>query len=114
MKRILLLICTAAILLTGILLPTGVFADGDHPITLTITCDPVPELEGDGTIPSLLFTIRNESDQDYLLENAKLSGGYENREMLLDERITVLAGDKKEFTLTDVPVTADQPDTEIC
>ena len=113
MKRILLLICTAAFLLTGILLPTGVVADGDHPITMTITCDPMPEIEGDGTIPSLLFTIRNESENDYLLENAKLSGGFENREMILDERITVPAGDKKEFTLTDVPVTSDQLDTEI-
>ena len=113
MKRILLLICTAAFLLTGILLPTGVVADGDHPITMTITCDPMPEIEGDGTIPSLLFTIRNESENDYLLENAKLSGGFENREMILDERITVPAGDKKEFELTDVPVTSDQLDTEI-
>ena len=113
MKRILLLICTAAILLTGILLPAGVVADGDHPITMTITCDPMPEIEGDGTIPSLLFTIRNESENDYLLENAKLSGGFENREMILDERITVPAGDKKEFELTDVPVTSDQLDTEI-
>ena len=114
MKRILLLICTAAILLTGILVPAGVFADGDHPIKLTITCDPVPELEGDGTIPTLLFTIRNESESNYILENAKLSGGYENQEMELEEpRIEILAGASKEFELNNVAVSSDQLDVEI-
>ena len=114
MKRILLLICITAVLLAGLMLPAGVFADGDHPIKLTITCDPMPELEGDGTIPVLLFTIRNESEADYILENAKLSGGYENSEMELEEtRIEILAGAAKEFELKDVAVASDQLDVEI-
>ena len=112
MKRILILI-TLAVMLAGILLPAGTFADGEHPITLEITCDPMPELEGEGTIPDLLFTIRNNSKEDYTLKNAKLSGGFENREMILDETITVLAGATKEFHLNDVPVREDQLDRDI-
>ena len=101
-----------AILLSGAL-PVSGFADGEHPITLEITCDPLPELEGDGTIPDLLFTIRNNSDKDYTLTNAKLTGGYEDREMILTESILVLAGATKEFHLTDVPVAADQLDRTV-
>lgn len=113
MKRIRTMLLAAMLLLTGLVLPVGGFADGEHPITLTVSCDPVPELEGDGTIPALLFTIRNESQADYTLEEAKLSGGYEDREMDFGEPITVLAGGTKEFTLTDVPVSADQLDTDV-
>ena len=111
MKRIWIVLIIAA-LLTG-LLPVGVFADGSHPITLSIACDPMPELEGDGTIPSLLFTIRNESQTDYTLNNAKLNGGYENREMPLTDSILVLAGGTKEFELTDIPVAENQLDRDI-
>ena len=113
MKRILILMCIAALLLAGWILPAGGFADGAHPITFTVVCDPVPELEGDGTIESLLFTIRNESQTDYTLYNAKLLGGFEDREMILTEEIVVMAGATKEFTLTDVPVREDQLDRDI-
>ena len=95
MKRIWMLIL-AVVLLAGAFLPAGVSADGEHPITLTITCENVPELEGEGTIPELLFTIRNTSAEDYTLLNAKLTGGYEDREMILTESITVPAGETKE------------------
>ena len=112
-KRIAILICILSILFAGISLPAGGFADGDHPITLTITCDPDPELEEGGTIPDLLFTIHNTGTSDYTLKNATLSGGYEDRELSLDERITVLAGGTKEFHLADVPITDAQLDTDV-
>lgn len=112
MKRIWMLIL-AVVLLAGAFLPAGVSADGEHPITLTITCENVPELEGEGTIPELLFTIRNTSAEDYTLLNAKLTGGYEDREMILTESITVPAGETKEFQLTDVPVAEDQLDRDV-
>ena len=107
MKRILIFFCVVA-LLAGLCLPARGAAEDDHPITLSITCDPEPELEGDGVIPDLLFTIRNTGDTDYTLENAKLIGGYENIERVLTESITVLAGGTKEFHLTDVPVLDEQ------
>ncbi len=113
MKHRLIWIMIGIVLLTGLFAPVGVFADGDHPITLTVTCDPAPELEGEGEIPELLFTIRNESDADYTLTNAKLTGGFEDREMLLDESITVLAGATKEFVLNNVPVSDEQLGREI-
>ena len=112
MKRIVYFML-AVLLLAGALLPAGVFADGDHPITLTITCENVPELEGDGTIPDLLFTIRNESEADYTLINARLTRGYEDREMLLTEFITVPGGESKEFHLTDVPVSENQLNRDV-
>ena len=87
-KRIVSFICV--LLLAALLLPAGGFADGNHPITLTVVCDPEPELEGEGTIETLLFTIRNTGNEDYTLEKAKLSGGFEDRTLSLDERITVL------------------------
>ena len=111
LRRIVSFICV--LLLAALLLPAGGFADGEHPITLTVVCDPEPELEGAGTIPTLLFTIRNTGEQDYTLENAKLSGGFEERTLTLDGRITVLAGDTKEFRLNDVPVTEEQLDADV-
>ena len=113
MKRILILILTAALLFAGLSLPAPGAADGDHPITLSITCDPVPELEGAGTIPDLKFTIRNNSASDYTLSNAKLSGGYENDTRVLPEEITIIAGGTKEFDLFNVPVAEDQLGIEI-
>jgi hypothetical protein len=102
-----------ALLAAGLVFAVSASADDAHPITLTVACDPAPELEGDGTIPELLFTIRNESQSDYTLEKPKLSGGYENVEMPLGDSITVLAGGTKEFTLSDVPVRADQLDVDV-
>ncbi len=113
MKRIACMALALALLMAGLVLPVPASADDAHPITLTVACDPAPELEGDGTIPELLFTIRNESQSDYTLEKAKLSGGFEEIEMTLDESITVLAGGTREVRLTDVPVRADQLDVEI-
>ena len=95
-------------LFAGLTVPASGFADGNHPITLEITCDPMPELEGEGTIPDLHFTIRNESQSDYTLTDGKLSGGFEDREMILDESITVLAGSTREFDMYDVPVSDEQ------
>ena len=113
MKRTLLLICITVILLAVIPLPAGGFADGDHPITMTVTVDPDPELEEGGTVPDLLFTIRNNGTSDYTLEDATLTGGFEEQELTLDEhRITVLAGGTKEFHLKDVQVSDEQLDTE--
>ena len=40
MKRRMLLICIAALLLAGVWTPAGVFADADHPISMTILIDP--------------------------------------------------------------------------
>ena len=111
LKRIMSFICI--LLLAALVLPAGGFAEGNHPITLTVVCDPEPELEGAGTIETLLFTIRNTGDADYTLENAKLSGGFEDRTLSLDERITVLAGATKEFRLSDVPVREDQLDADV-
>ncbi len=113
MKRILIPILLAALLFAGLSLPAQSAAEDEHPITLTITCDPVPELEGAGTIPDLLFTIRNNSDYDYTLINAKLTGGYENQEMPLTESFAVMAQSTREFHLNDVPVAEDQLDREI-
>ena len=112
-RRIVSFICIAVLLLAGALTPAGAAAEGDHPITMTITCDPMPELEGAGTIPDLLFTLRNNGEQDYTLSHAKLLGGYEDVELLLDESVTVLAGATKEFHLNDVPIADDQLDCEI-
>lgn len=113
MKRILILILTGALLFAGLSLPAPGAADGDHPITLSITCDPVPELECAGTIPDLLFTIRNNGAADYTLSNATLSGGYENDTKVLPDEITIIAGSTKEFHLTDVPIAENQLDIEI-
>ena len=113
MKRRMLLICIAALLLAGVWTPAGVFADADHPISMTILIDPDPELMGDGTIPDMLFTIRNSGSEDYTLDHAELSGGYEDRVLTLDEHITVLAGGTKEFHLTDVAVSDAQLDTTV-
>ncbi len=112
-RRIAILICILALLLAGTIVPAGGFADGEHPITLSITVDPMPELEGEGTVPDMLFTIFNDSASDYTMYNAKLSGGYDDVERPLDEKIEVLAGGKREFTLTDVPVAEDQLDVPV-
>ena len=114
MKRIVSMILLFALLFTGLSFPAQSVADSDHPITLTITCDPAPELEGEGTIPDLLFTIRNTGSEDYTLHDAKLFGGFEDDEKDIgDSSFTVLAGSSKEFHLTDVPVSEDQLDREI-
>ncbi len=112
MKRFVIFFCAVA-LLAGLCLSAPAAAEEDHPITLTVTCDPEPELEGDGVIPNLLFTIRNTGDTDYTLENAVLTGGYENAERILTETITVLAGGTKEFHLNDVPVLDAQLDQTV-
>ena len=65
MKRRLLLICIAILLFAGVIPTAGVFADTDHPIILSIQTEEEPELETAGTIPDLLFTIRNTGDTDY-------------------------------------------------
>ena len=67
MKRRLIFICIAVLLLAGVWTPAGVAADTDHPIVMTILCDPDPELETGWTIPDLLFTIRNNGAEDYTL-----------------------------------------------
>ena len=112
-RRIVSFICIAVLLLAGLVLPARAKAEGEHPITMTITCDPMPELEGEGTIPDLLFTIRNGGAEDYTLNHAKLTGGFEDRELMLDESFTVLAGATKEFHLTEVPIADDQLDCDI-
>ena len=114
MKRIVSMILLATLLFTGLSFPANSAAESDHPITLTITCDPAPELEGEGTIPDLLFTIRNAGSEDYTLYDAKLFGGYEDDEKDIGgDSFTVLAGSSKEFHLYDVPVSEEQLDREI-
>ena len=73
MRRKLLLICIAILLLAGVTPFAGSFADGDHPIVLLIQCETDPELETDGVIPDLLFTIRNTGTEDYTLEQDRKS-----------------------------------------
>ncbi len=108
------LICIMILLLMGVLPAMSVVADGNHPITMTVVCDPDPELTGDGVIPELLFTIRNTSTTDYTLEHAALSGGYADETLLLDEeQITVLAGGTREFLLHDVAVSDAQLGTDV-
>lgn len=113
MKRRLILICIAILLLAGVQPVAGVFADADHPITMFIQIEPDPELETGGTVPDMLFTIRNSGKEDYTLEHAVLSGGYEDRTLNLDAEITVLAGGTKEFHLTDVVIADEQLDTDV-
>ncbi len=113
MKRRLILICIAFLLLAGVRPIAGVFADADHPITMFIQIENDPELESGGTVPDMLFTIRNSGTEDYTLEHAVLSGGYENRTLTLDDKIVVPAGGTKEFRLTDVSVRDDQLDKDI-
>ena len=114
MKRIVSMILLAALLITGLSFPAESRAESDHPITLTITCDPTPELEGEGTIPDLLFTIRNTGKEDYTLYDAKLFGGYEDDEKEIGgDAFSILAGSSKEFHLTDVPVAEEQLGREI-
>ena len=112
MKRIFWFILTAALLLTACLPAAFCAADGEHPITLTVTCEEPPELEGEGEIPDLLFTIRNDSQTDYTMTDAVLSGGYADKEMEIDDTITVPAGGTREFHLYDVPVRDDQLNKE--
>lgn len=89
------------------------FATGEHPISLSILADPNCELETEGTVPFLTFTIRNHSDASYTLKNATLSLGYESKTYSLDSAITVEAGGTKEFTLNEVFIREDQFDAPV-
>ncbi len=88
-------------------------AQTEHPITLTITPDPAAELEGDGTVSYLTFTLHNSSAKAYTLYSAKLTGGYENETLVLDDAIVVLGGENREFTLQNVAVKDAQLNTAV-
>ena len=112
-KRFWILIFTAVIALSGLVRPVGGFAEDEHPITLSITCDPMPELEGEGVVPEMKFTIRNSSDADYMLLNAELSQGYEDIPLPLGGDVLVPADGMREFLLNDVPIHDDQLDKDV-
>lgn len=111
MKRCLSVL--TAILAVALALTAVSLAADEHPIKLEISCDSECRLIEAGNMSWISFTIVNDSDAEYTLYNAVLTGDILSSSVSLDSTITIPANENRVFTLENVPISEDKFDTPI-
>lgn len=91
----------AALLL---LLAVPCYAAEEEPITLTVEADPDCILSEPGEMTYFRFTLKNNLDEDYTLQDLMLQGDLIDEPKLIIDEITILANDRIEFTLENVRI----------
>ena len=79
-------------------------AEKDEPLTLTVEADPDCLLSEAGDMTFFRFTVKNNLDEEYVLEDMSLQGDVISAPMLIKEHIAIKANDVLEFTLENVRI----------
>ena len=96
-----------------LLLAVPVYAEGEDPITLTVEADPECLLSEAGEMTYFRFTVKNNRNEDYTLEQLMLQGDLIDAPKLITEEITILGNDVIEFTLENVHIEEYEFDTDL-
>ena len=94
------------ILLLTILLLSMAFSSAaeEEPLTFTVESDPDCLLSEAGDMTFFRFTVKNDLDEDYTLEDMSLQGDLLAAPKLIAQSITINANDVLEFTLQNVRI----------
>ncbi len=84
----------------------------EEPITLTVEADPECLLSEAGDMTYFRFTVKNNLNEDYTLDELMLQGDL-TEPKLITEEITILAKDVIEFTLENVHIEEFEFDTDL-
>ena len=95
-----------------LLLAVPAHAETEEPITLTVEADPECLLSGAGEMTYFRFTVKNNQDEDYTLDELMLQGDLISAKLITEE-ITILANDVIEFTLENVRIEEYQFDVDL-
>ncbi len=79
-------------------------AEGEEPLTLMVESDPECLLSEAGDMTYFRFTVKNDLDEDYTLEDMTLQGDLLAAPKLIAQNITINAKDVLEFTLQNVRI----------
>lgn len=93
-------------LLTVLLLLTAwpVFAQNEEPLTLSVEADPECLLSEAGEMTFFRFTVKNNLNEEYVLEDMSLQGDLLAAPKKIADQITIHANDVLEFTLENVTI----------
>lgn len=101
-KRIKLHILVLAVFLLMMAFPA--FAENEEPLSLTVEADPDCLLSEAGEMTFFRFTVKNNLNEEYVLEDMKLQGDILAAPKLISNSITIKANDVLEFTLENVRI----------
>ena len=80
------------------------YAQTEEPLTLTVEADPECFLSGAGEMTFFQFTVKNNLEDEYLMENVKLQGDILAAPTVISDFITIKANDVMSFTLSNVRI----------
>ena len=89
------------------------WAENDEPLTLTVEADPDCLLSEAGDMTFFRFTLKNELEEDYVLDALTLQGDLLEEPKLISETLTISANDVLEFTLENVRIDEDEFDRDL-
>lgn len=95
-----------------LLLAVPAHAEKEEPITLTVEADPECLLSEAGEMTYFRFTVKNNLDENYTLDELTLQGDLIS-DKLITEEITILGNDVIEFTLENVRIEEYQFDVDL-
>ena len=75
-----------------------------EPLTLTVEADPTCLLSEAGEMTFFRFKVKNNLNEEYVLEDMSLQGDILSAPKLISNRITIKANDVLEFTLENVRI----------
>ena len=103
------------LLLAVVLLWTAIpaWAENEEPLTITVEADPDCLLSEAGDMTFFRFTVKNNLEEDYVLDELKLQGDLLEEPKLIPDSITISANDVLEFTLENVRIEEDEFDRDL-
>lgn len=103
------------LLLAVVLLWTAIpaWAENEEPLTITVEADPDCLLSEAGDMTFFRFTVKNNLEEDYVLDELKLQGDLLEEPKLISDSITISANDVLEFTLENVRIEEDEFDRDL-
>ena len=110
-KRFHLHMFVLAVILLWMAFPA--WAENDEPLTLTVEADPDCLLSEAGDMTFFRFTLKNELEEDYVLDALTLQGDLLEEPKLISETLTISANDVLEFTLENVRIDEDEFDRDL-
>ena len=82
-------------------------------MTITVEADPDCLLSEAGDMTFFRFTVKNNLEEDYVLDELKLQGDLLEEPKLISDSITISANDVLEFTLENVRIEEDEFDRDL-
>ncbi len=110
-KRFHLHILLLAVILLWMAFPA--WAENEEPLSMTVEADPDCLLSEAGDMTFFRFTVKNNLEEDYVLDALTLQGDLLEEPKLISETYTISANDVLEFTLENVRIEEDEFDRDL-